>query len=61
MMVVGTSAMIAADAFRRFGKGHHRAKLNYGDCFAYALAKSLDLPILFKGDDFGHTDIRRAL
>jgi ribonuclease VapC len=51
----------AGDAYGRFGKGRHRAALNYGDCFAYALAKSLDLPLLFKGDDFRHTDIRPAL
>jgi len=56
-----TDAWLAGDAYRRFGKGHHRARLNYGDCFAYALAKSLDLPLLFKGDDFRHTDIRPAL
>jgi ribonuclease VapC len=60
-VVTFTEALIAADAYRRFGKGHHRARLNYGDCFAYALAKSLDLPLLFKGDDFRHTDVRPAL
>jgi ribonuclease VapC len=54
-------AWLAGEAYRRFGKGHHRARLNYGDCFAYALARSLDLPLLFKGDDFRHTDIRPAL
>jgi ribonuclease VapC len=56
-----TDAWIAGDAYRRFGKGRHRARLNYGDCFAYALAKSLDLPLLFKGADFRHTDVRPAL
>ena len=56
-----TESWLAGDAYRRFGKGHHRARLNYGDCFAYALAQSLDLPLLFKGDDFRHTDIRPAL
>jgi ribonuclease VapC len=56
-----TDAWIAGDAYRRFGKGRHRARLNFGDCFSYALAKSLDLPLLFKGDDFRHTDIRPAL
>ena len=45
----------------RFGKGRHKARLNYGDCFAYALAKSLDAPLLFKGDDFRHTDIRAVV
>ncbi len=54
-------ARLAGDAFRRFGKGRHPAWLNYGDCFAYALAKSLDAPLLFKGDDFTQTDIRPAL
>lgn len=52
---------IAADAYRRFGKGNHAARLNFGDCFAYALAKSLDLPLLFKGEDFRRTDIRPAV
>ena len=54
-------ARIAESAFARFGKGRHPAGLNYGDCFAYALAKFLDAPLLFKGDDFSHTDIRSAL
>lgn len=54
-------AEIAIEAFRRFGRGRHRAGLNIGDCFAYALAKATDLPLLFKGDDFVHTDIRPAL
>jgi len=48
---------IARLAWRRFGKGRHPACLNYGDCFAYALAKSRDLPLLFQGDDFSQTDI----
>jgi ribonuclease VapC len=56
-----TQARIARDAFRRFGKGHHRAKLNFGDCFAYALARALDAPLLFKGNDFTLTDLKRAL
>ncbi len=51
-------ADIAFDAYRRFGKGMgHPAALNYGDCFSYALAKYLDAPLLFKGDDFTMTDI----
>lgn len=54
-------ATIAREAFRRFGKGRHRAALNFGDCFVYALAKTLDAPVLFKGDDFALTDIKRAL
>lgn len=47
----------ARAAYRRFGKGRHRAGLNYGDCFAYVLAKTSGQPLLFKGDDFAHTDI----
>tara|TARA_R110002072_G_scaffold190482_6_gene347478 strand:+ start:233 stop:640 length:408 start_codon:yes stop_codon:yes gene_type:complete len=64
-----TIAPITADLARqalhariRFGRGFsHRARLNFGDCFAYALAKSLYAPLLFIGDDFPHTDIRPAL
>ena len=44
-------------AFSRFGKGRHRAALNYGDCFSYALATTKAEPLLYKGDDFGHTDV----
>ncbi len=51
---------LALDAFRRFGKGRHRAGLNLGDCFAYALAKSTSEPLLFKGSDFAHTDVVSA-
>ena len=47
----------ARTAFRDYGKGRHRAGLNFGDCFAYALAKTLDEPLLFKGADFVLTDI----
>jgi ribonuclease VapC len=54
-------ASLAFDAYRRFGKGNHPAGLNFGDCAAYALAKSLDAPLLFKGADFAKTDIRSAL
>jgi len=54
-------AEVAFDAYRRYGKGSgHQAGLNFGDCFAYALARHLDLPLLFKGEDFPHTDIRSA-
>jgi ribonuclease VapC len=52
---------LAVDAFRRFGKGRHPAGLNFGDCFSYALAKATGEPLLFKGDDFFRTDIRRAV
>jgi len=51
-------AQIARAAYRDFGRGSgHPAKLNFGDCFAYALAKSFGEPLLFKGSDFAHTDI----
>lgn len=51
---------LARTAFTRYGKGRHRAGLNLGDCFSYALARFLDEPLLFKGDDFVHTDLRSA-
>ena len=52
----------AMDARRKFSRGSgHAAKLNFGDCFAYALAKTRNLPLLFKGNDFVHTDIEPAL
>lgn len=51
----------ACQAFDRYGKGRHRAGLNFGDCMAYAVAKSHDVALLFKGDDFRLTDIRPAL
>jgi ribonuclease VapC len=51
----------AFEAFRRFGKGRHPARLNICDCFAYALAKETGAPLLFKGGDFGKTDIVAAL
>lgn len=51
----------ALAAYLRFGKGFHPARLNLGDCFAYALAKQLGAPLLYKGDDFALTDIRSAL
>jgi ribonuclease VapC len=50
-------ARVARRAFSRFGKGRHRAGLNYGDCFSYALASVLGEPLLYKGDDFVHTDL----
>ena len=53
---------IAREAHLRFGKGMgHPAQLNFGDCFSYALAKSLDVPLLYKGGDFAKTDIKSAL
>lgn len=53
-------ADLAAQAYRSYGKGRHRAALNFGDCFAYALAKQLDVPLLFKGTDLGATDVQPA-
>lgn len=50
----------AADAYARWGKGAHPAALNFGDCFAYALAAERDLPLLFVGDDFSRTDVVAA-
>ncbi len=51
---------IARRAYNKFGKGKHPAGLNYGDCFAYALASTTDQPLLFKGNDFSQTDIKKA-
>ncbi|MGB7731238.1 MAG: type II toxin-antitoxin system VapC family toxin [Candidatus Acidiferrum sp.] len=60
--VTANQARVARDAYRDFGKGNgHPAGLNLGDCFAYALAKETSEPILFKGDDFGQTDLTSAL
>jgi ribonuclease VapC len=52
---------VAIAAHQRFGKGRHPAALNMGDCFAYACAKRLGVPLLYKGDDFSKTDIRSAM
>lgn len=54
-------AALARDAWRRYGKGRHPAGLNLGDCFAYALAKARNEPLLFKGDDFTQTDVKAAI
>lgn len=54
-------AALARDAWRRYGKGRHPAGLNLGGCFAYALAKTRDEPLLFKGDDFARTDVKAAI
>ena len=54
-------ARLARDAWQRFGKGRHPAGLNFGDCFAYALAMSLREPLLYKGEDFACTDVASAL
>jgi ribonuclease VapC len=58
--VTVNQARIAREAYRDFGKGRHKAGLNLGDCFAYALAKETGEPLLFKGDDFCHTDVESA-
>lgn len=57
MPVDKRQAEIATDAWLRFGKGNHPARLNFGDCFAYALAHHLDVPLLCIGNDFARTDI----
>ena len=61
VVTIGAAEQQAAlDAFDRFGKGRHPARLNMGDCFAYACAKTNSVPLLFKGDDFSQTDIAIA-
>ena len=55
--IAPTMVAAAVEAYQRFGKGRHPAGLNFGDCFAYACARHLDMPLLFKGDDFSRTDI----
>jgi len=60
--VTAAQAKIAWEAYRNFGKGSgHPSSLNFGDCFSYALAREKREPILFKGDDFVHTDLRAAV
>jgi ribonuclease VapC len=61
MPVSVSQATIARAAWRTFGRGVHPARLNYGDCFAYALAKETREPLLFKGNDFAQTDVEPAL
>ena len=59
--VTPEQARVARQAYRDYGRGSgHPAKLNFGDCFSYALARSMREPILFKSDDFIHTDLRPA-
>ena len=53
-------AHLAADAYESYGRGRHPAPLNFGDCFAYALAKTRNEPLPFKGDDFARTDVLRV-
>jgi ribonuclease VapC len=59
-VVEPADGLAALDAFARFGKGRHAARLNLGDCFSYAMAKRRGLPLLYKGNDFALTDIERA-
>jgi ribonuclease VapC len=60
--VTAEQARVARQAYRDFGRGSgHRANLNFGDCFSYALAKVKREPLLYKGDDFVHTDLRPAI
>ncbi|MBM3670497.1 MAG: type II toxin-antitoxin system VapC family toxin [Actinobacteria bacterium] len=60
--VTAEQAAIARKAYQDFGRGSgHPARLNFGDCFAYALAKATDEELLFTGEDFSHTDIRSAV
>jgi ribonuclease VapC len=54
-------AKAARKAFSKFGKGRHKANLNFGDCFSYALAKITGAPLLFKGNDFNRTDIKTVV
>jgi ribonuclease VapC len=58
--VTAEQAHVARQAFVLFGKGRHKAGLNFGDCFSYALAKAYREPLLFKGGDFGYTDLDAA-
>jgi len=59
--VTAAQARIAREAYRDFGKGSgHAAGLNFGDCFAYALARATGEPLLYKGDDFSHTGVAAA-
>jgi ribonuclease VapC len=58
---MGIDGAAALRVYLQYGKGVHRARLNLGDCYAYALAKTLDAPLLYKGDVFALTDIRSAL
>ena len=61
VQVTAEQAELARDAYHRFGKGNHPARLNLGDCFAYALAKAGNEPLLFKSEDFRLTDVEAAL
>ena len=58
--IAPTMVAAAVEAYQRFGKGRHPAGLNFGDCFAYACARHLDIPLLYMDDDFPQTDIETA-
>lgn len=60
MTITPAATAAAVEAYQRYGKGRHPAGLNFGDCFAYACARQLDVPLLYKGDDFSQTDIETA-
>ena len=57
----GRIADAARKAFRKFGRGHHKARLNFADCLSYATARALHSPLLYKGNDFRQTDIEPAI
>jgi len=59
--VTEEQALLARQGYSEYGKGRHPSGLNFGDCFSYALAKSTGEPLLFKGEDFGQTDVQSAL
>lgn len=59
--LTAAQVVLARDAYLRYGKGFHKAGLNFGDCFSYALAKDSDEPLLFKGGDFSRTDVAACL
>lgn len=59
--VTRSTAVAVGDAYRKWGKGIHPAGLNFGDCFAYVLAKEYSCPLLYIGDDFARTDVRSAI
>jgi ribonuclease VapC len=59
--VTADQALLAREAWARFGRGRHPAKLNYGDCFSYALAQDMGEPLLYKGEDFIQTDVAGAI
>ena len=61
MPVTAVQAQLAREAYRRFGRGNHRACLNFGDCFVYALAVDTGRALLFKGNDFIHTDVKSVV